>query len=90
MGSFTSSPSPSTTSQSSDEVNQENIGTSLSSNRRKSKRFMDELFRQSSKSDISVQTSYAIDPNKFKGAQNPDGGENQNRDHHFTTADLGE
>ena len=91
MGSFQSYQSSPSATSSSDGLNHANSGTSLLSKGRKSRRLLDKL-RRPSKSDLIAQTSNAIDPNKYQGAQNPFGGENQNqdRDHHFTSADLGE
>lgn len=90
MGSFQSYyQSPSATS-SSEGITQENSDISLSSRRRKSKRFLIKVRRQSSKSDLIAQTSNAIDLNKSRAAQNPGEGENQHRDHDLPSADLGE
>lgn len=90
MGSFQSRPSsrPSPASSSTDGLN---ISSNSSSSKlRKSKRLKEKIrSRQSSKSDLIGQTTNAIDLIKSHAAQNPDGGENQNRDHDFTTADLG-
>lgn len=89
MGSFQSHPS--TTSSSTDSLN--NSSNISSSKLRKSKRLIDKLrSRQPSKSDLIGQTMNvnAIDPIKSRAAQNPDGGEKQNRDQNYTTADVGE
>lgn len=59
---------------------------------RRTRRLIDKFrHRQLSKSDISPQTSTAIDPISARAAQNhQDGGEIFNRDNDAQSADLGE